>query len=229
MKVVTYSYTAIGARRKNEDFAGHSPKRFGRAAWLVADGVGGGPGGAQASRGAVKTLVRMWEKKPRLTVDRISSMFEVTNRLMRKHSLHDEGVRGMRTTVAALFYRFGHVISAHVGDSRVYLFRRGAVRYQSRDHRAEKTSPRDVARLNRVLGDAQEYLPELSEKMKVRRGDAFLLCTDGFWENLTETEILRALRQSKSPREWVARMLTQHAKRVVENQDNTTVVAGFFK
>ncbi|MBQ3054771.1 MAG: serine/threonine-protein phosphatase [Oscillospiraceae bacterium] len=221
MRIETYTCSEIGARETNEDYAA-SRQTFGRALFVVADGVGGSPAGDVASRGAVETLLATWKRSPQITVDAIATIFESTNETMREHSLHRKELCGMRTTVAALFYRFGVVVTAHVGDSRVYLFRKNHLRFCTQDHVAH-------GRLTRVFGSNDVYLPELSARMCVKKGDAFLLCTDGFWTNVTCEEIERALSESRTPQEWVERMLAVHGSVPTEHQDNYTVTAGFFK
>jgi len=221
MRIESYTRSEIGARETNEDYAA-SCKKFGRAAFAVADGVGGSPAGDVASRGAVETLLADWKQSPYITVDALATLFESTNQTMREHSRQREELFGMRTTVAALFYRFGTVVTAHVGDSRVYLFRGGRVRACTRDHV-------EHGRLFRVFGSSDVYLPELSERYRVRRGDAFLLCTDGFWANVTAEEMERALKKSRTPKEWVEQLLCTHGSVPTEHQDNYTVTAGFFR
>jgi len=217
MKIHSYFRSEIGFREKNEDYAGRAGKHFARA-FVVCDGVGGSPAGDTASRGACETLLALWKKSPSLSVDAVATAFEETNAIMREIARGDRTLLGMRTTTAALFCRFGFVRTAHVGDSRVYLFRRGKVWMKTNDHVGRGEN------LTRALGGADDYLPELSERMRVRRGDAFLLCTDGFWKGVDDAEMERTLRESKTPEEWVEKLLAVHA----ETQDNYTVFAGFF-
>ena len=221
MRMKIYTRSELGARQTNEDYA-MSYKGFGSAAIAVADGVGGSPAGDVASRGAVKTLLSEWKKSPRITVDELASLFESVNDTMREESLRCDELRGMRTTVAALFYRFGVAVAAHVGDSRVYLFRDGRARFCTRDHV-------ENGRLSRVLGSMDEYLPEVSERFCIQKGDAFLLCTDGFWANVTQEDMEGTLQMSRTPEEWVEQMLRIHGSVPTERQDNYTVTAGFFR
>lgn len=218
MKIVSCLRSEIGSREKNEDYAGRAGEYFARA-FVVCDGVGGSPAGDAASHGACDTLLSLWKKSPSLSVDAVACAFEETNRIMREIGKRDRALLGMRTTVAALFYRFGFVRTAHVGDSRVYLFRRGKVWMKTNDHVGRGEN------LTRALGGMDDYLPELSERVRVRRGDAFLLCTDGFWKGVSDSEMERTLRESKTPAEWVEKLLAVRA----ETQDNYTVFAGFFR
>lgn len=217
MKIRACLRSEIGPRKTNEDYAGRAEKLFARA-FVVCDGVGGSPAGDVASRGACETLLALWKKSPSLSVDNIACTFEETNRIMREIAKGDRTLLGMRTTTAALFYRFGFVRTAHVGDSRVCLFRRGKLRMKTEDHVGRG------GELTRALGGLDDYLPELGERMRVRRGDAFLLCTDGFWKGVSDAEMERTLKDAKTPEEWVEKLLAVHA----ELQDNCTLLAGFF-
>ena len=221
MRIDVYTRSEIGARSTNEDYAA-ARKKFGCAAFAVADGVGGSPAGDVASRGAVESILSLWERTPRITADAIATAFETANQKMREQSLQHRELFGMRTTIAALFYRFGVVVTAHVGDSRVYLFRDGKLRHVTSDHTAH-------GRLSRVFGSEDTYLPELSERFCVKKGDAFLLCTDGFWGNVPESDLTRTLCVSDTPKEWVERMLRIHDTVQAEHQDNFTLTAGFFR
>ena len=217
MKIVSHSRSEIGTRSKNEDYVGRV-QGFCTRAFVVCDGVGGSPAGEHASRGACETMLKLWKKNPALSVDKIATVFEETNRIMREIGKRDRALFGMRTTAAALFCRFGFVRCAHVGDSRVYLFRKNKVWMKTHDHvgRSEK--------LTRALGGADNYLPELSERVRVRRGDAFLICTDGFWKGVSDEQMEKTLRASKTPAEWVEKLLAIRS----DTQDNYTVSVGFF-
>lgn len=222
MKLEACCRSEIGTREKNEDYAAKKVGVF-TGAFVVCDGVGGSPAGEIASRGAAETLLKCWGKSPSLSVDSIATAFEETNRVMREIGREDREVCGMRTTAAALFYRFGYVRSAHVGDSRVYLFRKGRVYRKTKDH----IGPR--AELLRALGGEDQYLPELSEKIRVRRGDAFLICSDGFWGWVSDAEMESALNCAKSPEDWVEKLLAIHNAKKGEVCDNYTVFTGFFR
>lgn len=222
MKLEAFCRSEIGTRQKNEDYAAKKTGVF-TGAFVVCDGVGGSPAGEIASRGAAETLLKIWGKAPSLSVDAIATAFEETNRVMREVAREDRAICGMRTTTAALFYRFGAVRFAHVGDSRAYLFRKGKIIQKTSDH----IGPR--AELMRALGGEEQYLPELSEKIRVRGGDAFLLCTDGFWGVVSDAEMESALSGAKSPEEWAEKLFLIHAAKKGEVCDNYTVFTGFFR
>lgn len=220
MKIMTVCRSGIGTRRNNEDAAA-GVKSFGGSAFVVADGVGGSPAGEVASRIAVRTIAKRWNR--RLRPGAVCESFERANAEIREISLHNRDRCGMRTTAAAVFYRFGRVICAHVGDSRVCLFHNGKLCFQTRDH----VGPR--GQLCRALGGKEDYLPEISDPLRVRRGDAFLVMTDGFWGNVPTEWMEETLKESGTPEEWVGKLLRIHANAAGEQQDNYTVYAGIFR
>ncbi|MBI3394052.1 MAG: serine/threonine-protein phosphatase, partial [Nitrospirae bacterium] len=112
-----------------EDVAGKG------ALFVVADGMGGHKGGATASRLAVKTILdRYFNSRAGEPGDRIRSAIEAANRAVLLKSQSDKGLDGMGTTVVALVVRPPNAYVAHVGDSRAYVVRNGAIRQITKDH-----------------------------------------------------------------------------------------------
>ena len=60
-----------------------------------------------------------------------------------------------------------------------------------------------------------------------RPGDAFLLCSDGFWEFVYNEEMLVDCLKSRTPEEWARRMLLRHIRRTPPGNDNFSVIAVF--
>ena len=237
MKCLTHCYTNQGDRKKNEDFAAYSYPGRTSGVWAVADGVGGAPGGEVAARVAVERALHAYIKQPALTPDRLADVFLKTNTAIRTLAAKNEELCGMRTTLAVLCYHRRHIMTAHVGDSRVYLFRKGKWMYQTRDHSVTQLALEiggkrifaDRGELTRAMGDPSDYLPELSEVFHVRRGDAFLLCTDGFWGNLSQADLEETLQQSDTPEAWMQALCARHQACWTERQDNLTAITGMIR
>ena len=83
----------------------------------------------------------------------------------------------------------------------------------------------DRASLLRVLG-RPGCRPETGEAA-VRPGDAFLLCSDGFWEFVYNEEMQADLLKSETPAAWVQSMLLRHIRRTPPGNDNFSVIAVF--
>ena len=85
----------------------------------------------------------------------------------------------------------------------------------------------DRNRVLRALG-ADNAKPELSPTVMLTGGrDVFLLCTDGFWENVLESEMEQTLRASGTPEEWLSRMEALLRQRLTDDSDNYSAAAVF--
>ena len=231
----TSARSAIGlVRQGNEDSAFVSPQLI-----AVADGMGGHAAGEVASRIAVQVLHRL---TPTLTATDIDED-SVSDLLM--HSLHsiDEEIaavaeeeiekRGMGTTLTALLFRDNHIALLHVGDSRCYRLRGSALEQLSNDHtviqelldqgaisEAEASEHPQRSMLTQALRGDGDVTPVL-QVYEVKKGDRFLLCSDGLSGVLTEKEIKIGLK--KSDKDEAVKFLVD-ATYVNGAPDNVTVL-----
>lgn len=212
-----------------EDMAGRG------ALFVVADGMGGHKGGATASRLAVKTILdRYFGSRAGEPGDRIRSAIEAANQAVLQKSQADKGLDGMGTTVVALIVRPPDVFVAHVGDSRAYLVRNGAIRQLTKDHSLvqqwvdQGVMKPDEARhsgrknvLTRVVGSREDVeIDLLSPPHVLAPGDQFVLCSDGLHGLVEDDEIKRTITEMAS-QEACARLVTMARDR--GGPDNITV------
>ena len=222
-------YSHIGKRDNNEDSVAAFERQNSVVA-VVADGLGGHQNGEYASREAVDALCRIL---PDSTVDEDimeDAIIEADEAVRRVHT----AAPGALTTIAALWIDGHQALAANVGDSRIYQFRDGRVIYQSVDHSvsqlavlAGEITPqqirghRDRNKLTRVLGGEGEA--KIAQRLlEIQEGDRFLLCSDGFWEQITEGEMLASADQAADAEAWLAAMRAQVEPRA---SDNNTAVA----
>lgn len=232
MKINFASTSQIGARESNQDETGaHTGVHS--ACFLVCDGVAGTEGGEIAARLARDSLLgELLDDRPINPADTENWVTKADQaiRLAQRNNLN---FHRMSTTLAALFIDRVEQRSwwAHAGDSRVYHFRRGFIHTVTRDHslaQQMKEAGVDNSGINsnllyNALG-ADGTLPvSYSDVMQLEDGDAFLVCTDGFWCSLTPQEMEQALRMVNSPEEWLA--LMQKAINRSEKKDNLSAVA----
>lgn len=154
-------------------------------------------------------------------------------------------MKNMRTTLVVVGIKAGKANIAHIGDSRAYIFYKGKIKYRSLDHsvpqmlvlsgeikEAELRHHPDRNRLLRCLGDeSKEPDFELSKSFKIEKGMSVLLCSDGFWETITEKEMLHTLRWSRSTSQWLDKMkkrIKKKNKKIV-SQDNYSAIAIWFR
>ncbi|MBL0718380.1 serine/threonine-protein phosphatase [Piscinibacter sp. Jin2] len=209
-----------GGRDYNEDACGHWHSDT-QLCCVVADGAGGHGGGDVASRLAVSYLIDQCADAPLQSPEDLRELLLDTNAKVIRHRADAPGQREMHTTVVALFIDRvrGQALWGHAGDSRLYLFRDGAVARRTRDHslvqsmvEAGLLRPEDTrnhpqrSQLHSALGTAPEDLRigTCEAPLALRPGDVFLLCTDGLWEFVDDAVMLHELAAAPDPAAWLA-------------------------
>lgn len=239
MEITTYLYTNQGGRENNEDYACYFySEDFGT--WVLTDGLGGHKCGEIASRLAATLVTDEMRVNGDLSDQTIIQAVEKANRLVITEQANAD-CKGMRTTIAAAFVKDGLFKYANVGDSRVYYFKNGCLYKQSRDHSVSQVavgmgeiSQADIRfhddrnKLLKVLGDNDGLgIQKLQDSISMEPGDAFLLCSDGFWEYVFETEMEIDLVKSTTPRQWMEFMIKRLLLRVTGNNDNFSAICCF--
>ena len=206
--------------------------------WVVADGLGGHRGGEVASQLAVGAFLDSFRQTPVCAPDALTQHIHTCHEAVQGGQNEDHSHASMRTTLVALLYCGSSIVWGHVGDARFYHFRNGGIRFQTRDHSVPQTmvaagdlDPADIrfhadrSRLLRAIGQPGDVRPTThSAAEPVQANDAFLLCTDGFWEYVTEVEMEVALARSNHPRSWLQEMNNTIQSRVSEDHDNYSAV-----
>lgn len=244
MELEAYLYTNPGGRSYNEDSADYRITGGG-GIFLLADGLGGHLGGEQASALVVNSLLASWEAEGEaLLPEDCRQWLEESIRKANGELLAAQTGEhsGMKSTVTALVLKEGRAAWAHVGDSRLYHISGGRIFQATRDHsvtykkylageidRNQINFDEDRSSLLRVVGDAARCLPESGEPEGggVQPGDAFLLCSDGFWEYLFHEEILIDCLKADTPKAWAELMLVRALPRMRPGSDNLTLLAVF--
>jgi serine/threonine protein phosphatase PrpC len=229
-----------GGRSNNEDFCA-SVQVDDRACWVVADGLGAHKGGEIASRTAAETICESFRANPAVSRDAVAAHIAAAQEAVLKAQQHDPLMADMRTTVVVLVGDSRQVAWGHVGDSRLYRFQTRGLVAQTEDHsvpqslvKAGELSPDEIRghpdrnRLLRTLGERGTARPAVTGPEPLCESDAFLLCTDGFWENVRELEMLADLASSVSPEQWLERSVRRIRKHIHEQSDNYSAVAVFY-
>ena len=220
-------------------------------AMLVADGMGAGGAGSVASRVAISTIAHLALDHGRwnLRVNPDAAM-EIMARAEQFYGRADAEVfarsragaalAGMATSLTAAYSAGDSLFVAHVGHSRAYLFRQGALTLLTRDHTmarqiASSKSPVAVERnaqdLQHILTDAigaGHNAPAVDvEQFRLNNGDHVLLCTNGLTDVVDETRIADVLALPRQPAELCAILTELALERRTE--DNVTVVLGQYR
>jgi serine/threonine protein phosphatase PrpC len=211
LEIATAIVTDRGSVRPvNQDFAAvFIPADFSLAASrglvaVVADGMGGANGGEIASALTGQQISSSYFTLKGLPSQVLRSSLEAANAAIFERATSDPHLRGMGTTCVALAIAGHQAWTAWVGDSRIYLIRRGAIHRLSSDHSlvndwvhrgwltpAEARSHPDRNVLSRALGTKEKIEVSMSENpVQVWPGDKFLLCTDGLYDLVSEDELL---------------------------------------
>ncbi|MCD8118344.1 MAG: protein phosphatase 2C domain-containing protein [Lachnospiraceae bacterium] len=238
MECACFSLTNQGGRKANEDCCAVR-KTPGGFAVTVADGLGGEGRGDVASKTATETVMQLAEAGKCRTDGEVCEAVRAADAAVKKCQC--DACR-MMTTLVSLFVEKGEAFWVHVGDSRLYLFEDGRLVRQTLDHSVPQMAVamgmitpdqirthKDRSRILKAVG-SEACEPELSEHMVLRQKFyAFLLCTDGFWENVYEEEMESLLAKARNPKMWLKNMEKLLRERVKENQDNYTAVAVFLR
>jgi protein phosphatase len=198
--------------------------------YAVADGMGGHRAGEVASATAIESLRSAYAGgRP------LDQAVEAANAAVFAKAAADDALRGMGTTLTALAVEDGHTaLLGHVGDSRAYLMRDGAVTQVTDDHslveqlvREGRLSPEEAqhhpqrAIITRALGvDAQVEVDVY--RVELEPGDRLLICSDGLTNMLSDDTIALALRRHPDPQQ-AADTLVDMANQA-GGDDNITVV-----
>ena len=199
-------------RGNNEDSA-----FAGRRLIAVADGIGGMPAGELASEIAIRALAPLEDERDVTDpVSRLRAAAEAANRSIREATETDPATDGMGTTMTALLLApdpgvTGTIGLLHVGDSRCYLGRDGAMSQITKDDTfvqalvdqgvlsAEdaRHHPRRSLVMQAVVG---QDLSTTCDVLAARPGDRYLLCSDGLSDVVIDDSIARVLLSDLDPR-----------------------------
>jgi serine/threonine protein phosphatase PrpC len=241
---MTAAVTARNERRRNEDFCDHL-WRGGVGCWVMADGLGGHQGGEEAAKLAVESILAVFASQPAISSGSLACYLEAAQQALLERQKEEPRLTGMRTTIVLLLADKEGAIWGHAGDSRLYHFRGSRIINRTKDHSVaqalvnsgeikpeEVRSHEDRHRLLRALGQDDDFRPALmTAKQSLETGDAFLLCTDGFWEMVLEGEMETDLSRASTPLAWLGKMQSRIKARILQeaekNHDNYTAMAIF--
>ncbi len=227
-----------GGRRENQDCCDYLVQD-GVGCWVLADGLGGHLGGRVAAKIAVSAALDAFRVDPECSQRAIKHYMDSANSAITTAQVCDPALSSMRTTAVMLVCDSRYALWSHVGDSRLYYFRDGTIQAQTRDHTvpqalcdAGKLSP-DAIRFHaernwllRSLGHGDDAQAEPAHSMvPLKSGDAFLLCSDGLWEYVTESEMELDLAKTRTPARWLKKMEARVIEAAAGRGDNYTAIA----
>jgi len=216
-------------RRENEDSLLARTPLF-----AVADGMGGAQAGEVASQMAVETLSAGLPDGEGPPQDRLAERIEEANERIHEHSREDAQRAGMGTTTTAVYVGPDEAAIAHVGDSRAYRLRDGALEQLTDDHslveelrRQGKLTDEEAhdhpqkSIITRALGP-EPAVPVDRQTVALRPGDVFLLCSDGLTSMIDDELIAHTLTGAQTLKEAGQALIA--AANAAGGRDNITVV-----
>ncbi|MGC9347854.1 MAG: PP2C family protein-serine/threonine phosphatase [Anaerolineae bacterium] len=201
---------------------------------IVADGVGGGKAGSEASQWAIRRVVeRYYEAGTGDIATDLRQAVAHANASLTQY-LQSTGTTGAGSTMTAAVVHGDKLYVANVGDSRAYLIRNGQIYQQTRDHTLTQQKvdqglirPEQAAMdpdsnvLTRSLGAVPSIAVDLFPPVQLEPGDIVLLCSDGLYDMLADADIARLARNG-SPRRAVERLISAANKQ--GGFDNVSVI-----
>lgn len=239
MQFVISQHSRQGPRAHNQDRVAYS---YSKEALLmvVADGMGGHRHGELAAQLAVQMMTEAFqaEAKPvvaepdRFLTEHISHIHEAIERLKISHALEDSP----RTTVIIALIQNDTLYCAHVGDSRLYHYRKGRTLFRTDDHsivqmlfqkglieKEDMLSHPERHKIYSCLGG--EVIPQISlaKPIELRAGDLILMCTDGLWSVINDQDIAKIFHAG-SVSEAVPKLLEIAESLADEKGDNMSAI-----
>jgi protein phosphatase len=250
MRLTHSGTTDVGRKRAhNEDAFLLLPEE---RLFCVADGMGGHASGEVAARLAVEEMAEFFQltgrdeeatwpfaEDPARSYDenRLLTAVKLANLRIHERAESDPKLRGMGTTLVAAFLPEGgsDAVLAHVGDSRIYLLREGAIRQLTEDHSLlndfKRTRPLTQAEIDafphknvivRALGMKPAVEVDLG-RVALARGDVLLLCSDGLSGMVPDARIAELVRAAHGDLRLAAQTLVDAAN-AAGGVDNATCV-----
>lgn len=247
-ELATLVRTATGNRKYQQDAAYVTPSRIlaankkTRILAIVCDGMGGMADGGRASQTAIQMMVQGFQRVEKSARLDIPAFFRQGIRAIDQaiYQFPRENGRGSGTTMAACIAEDNQLYWASVGDSRIYIIRRGQMRQVTRDHnyrlvleemiangrmtREEAEAQRQKEALVSFLGIGNVNLMDINTSpFTMEYGDTIMLCSDGITKTLPDAQIKRILTDDAVKPEQKAEALVEAATHINSySQDNTT-------
>jgi len=230
----------MGGRENNQDYCCHLFTDAG-SLLVVADGLGGHDAGELASRLFCESLIRFAQTQlnelnhsPALTLKTLAekSAENMSTELLKLHPDIDAHTTCAVAWISVPDYQ---LTTLYIGDSRIYRFNKNKLVWRSRDHsvvqmlvdageleEAEMGKHPEQGSLTRSIATAKDIKPSIKQHSEpLQKNEVLLLCSDGFWEMLSNNEIL-SLAKASDLENALQKQVNKAVKRAGKNSDNVT-------
>ena len=234
------SCSEVGGRSRNED-----DLRVGQSGGthfaVLSDGAGGHGHGQMASDIVVRTVALALQHSDTFACEPLRLALTQAHQALVREQGAALAHQRMHATVVALWLDVEReqALWAHLGDSRLYLLRGGRALQLTRDDslvqqlvdagmlsaQEARTHPKKNQLLQALGSRDLDRVHACEGPLPLQHGDAFLLCSDGWWERLEGPDLVHSLAQASTAQDWVARMRDQVAAGARPGQDNYSAIA----
>ncbi|HVH19026.1 MAG TPA: PP2C family serine/threonine-protein phosphatase, partial [Myxococcota bacterium] len=239
MRFTIFQDSRKGSRKVNQDRLAYT---YGRDTLLlvVADGMGGHAGGEIAAQICVRLFIERFQQEAKPLLRNPLKFLQET--MLRAHAALGSYANQFsmletpRTTCVACIVQANHAYWAHAGDSRFYLFRQGGLIGNTKDHSkvqylvdqgligiADMAEHPDRNKVFSCLGGLVDPVIDLSRRTPLRNGDILVLCTDGVWSGLSQSEMATWLT-SAPILNTAPKMMDQAEKQGGSDGDNLSAI-----
>jgi protein phosphatase len=248
MRAVAAGLSDVGLQREHNEDSFVVLKEY--DLYVVADGMGGHRAGDVASRIATETISEFFRTTANEDVtwpfhfdtslseeeNRLLTGIRVANRQIFERSTRSREFHGMGTTVVGAMFspKKGRMYIGHVGDSRCYRIRHGAIEQLTRDHslindylmampdltdEQKNELPKNV--ITRALGMQDNVVVDLQHD-DPQPGDVYVLCSDGLSGMVSDEDIRRIVTTTQDVRDACKRLIQSANEK--GGEDNITAV-----
>lgn len=225
-----------GKRASQEDSFFPEKKESNSRFFIVCDGVGGAEKGEVASQLAAQTIGRFLGESPEKPVDEalLQQAVVAAEKELAAFQQKNPEAKGMGTTLTLLHLGDDQAMATHIGDSRIYHFRKNEILWKTKDHswveemlERDLLTPEEAAEhprrnvITRALQGnlAKEVKADVQPLFDVQKGDFFLLCSDGLLESFTDERLCEIMAGDKALSEKVKTLERTCAQ---DSKDNFT-------
>lgn len=178
-------------REKQEDALGVWPDTN-PVLFVIADGLGGHSDGDIASQTAIQVVLEKASESNGFSQGvTLSKVVRICNQKIFTSNEGKSLANRMATTLTGLCFQKGDVLIAHVGDSRIYRVRSSKLRQLTQDHAVDDHT------LTQAIGLEKNVTVD-QRKLKIKKKDIYLLCSDGLYGLVSDSQTEQILNESGS-------------------------------
>jgi PPM family protein phosphatase len=240
MRFTIFQESHIGGRKVNQDRLAYSYSKD-VLLMVIADGMGGHARGELAAEIAVNTINNRFQAEARTALRRpkefLDTAIQAAHRAIVAFADKNDMLECPRTTIVAVVIQNGKACWAHVGDSRLYFFRKGQLEIATQDHsrvqqmidagvitKQQAAVHPDRNKIYNCLGGVLPPTITHSDDWLLQVGDGIWISTDGFWGPL-DADYIAAKTTSEDVLNLVPKLMEEAERRAGAESDNLSVVA----